>query len=139
MHQKVVYAVMLTLRQPFDLESNKAIVLVTDAPPHIFDKETKNIEEVLTAIQTIEVEQFYLVIATQDVESQVNLKLLFGVKGMAFDLGEGDDFRIRYKNFKQILMSLRKTISTATRSPQLNTDNETLKYYVFRKHSAINY
>ncbi|MDT9341571.1 hypothetical protein VV11_019935 [Trichodesmium erythraeum 21-75] len=31
-------AVMLALAQPFDLESNKAIVLVTDAPPHIPDK-----------------------------------------------------------------------------------------------------
>ncbi|MGK7923223.1 MAG: VWA domain-containing protein [Trichodesmium sp.] len=108
-------AVMLALGQPFDLESNKAIVLVTDAPPHIPDKETKNIEEVVRAIQAVGIEQFYLVIATQDAESQVYLKLLSGVKGMAFDLGEGDDFRSRAENFKRTLMSLGKTISTATR------------------------
>ena len=36
-------AVMLGLRQPFDSESNKVIVLVTDAPPHIPDQETQNI------------------------------------------------------------------------------------------------
>lgn len=108
-------AVILALRQPFDLESNKAIVLVTDAPPHIPDQETKNIEEVVTAIQTVGIQQFYLVIATQDAESQVYLKLLSGVKGMAFDLGKGDDFRSRAENFKRTLMSLGKTISTATR------------------------
>ncbi|MCL2927874.1 MAG: VWA domain-containing protein [Trichodesmium sp. MAG_R01] len=108
-------AVMLALAQPFDLESNKAIVLVTDAPPHIPDKKTKNIEEVVTAIQTTGIEQFYLVIATQDAESQVYLKLLSGVKGMAFDLGKGDDFCSRAENFKRTLMSLGKTISTATR------------------------
>ena len=108
-------AVMLALGQPFDLESNKAIVLVTDAPPHIPDKETKNIEEVVRTIQTVGVEQFYLVIATQDAESQIYLKLLSGVKGMAFDLGKGDDFRSRAENFKRTLMSLGKTISTATR------------------------
>ena len=108
-------AVMLALAQPFDLESNKAIVLVTDAPPHIPDKETQNIQEVVTAIQNRGIEQFYLVIATQNSESQVYLKLLSGVKGMAFDLGKGDDFRSRAENFKRTLMSLGKTISTATR------------------------
>ena len=94
-------SVMLALAQPFDLESNKAIVLVADAPPHIPDKETQNIQEVVTAIQNS--------------ESQVYLKLLSGVKGMAFDLGKGDDFRSRAENFKRTLMSLGKTISTATR------------------------
>jgi hypothetical protein len=34
---------------------------------------------------------------------------------MAFDLGKGDDFRSRAENFKRTLMSLGKTISTATR------------------------
>ena len=106
---------MLALAQPFDLESNKAIVLVADAPPHIPDKETQNIQEVVTAIQNRGIEQFYLVIATQNSESQVYLKLLSGVKGMAFDLGKGDDFRSRAENFKRTLMSLGKTISTATR------------------------
>ena len=48
---------------------------------------------------------------------------------MAFDLGEEDDFCIRYKNFKQILISLRKTIFITTRSPQLNKC----------KHSAVSY
>ncbi|MEB3342813.1 VWA domain-containing protein [Okeania sp.] len=108
-------AVMFALRQPFDSDSNKVIVLITDAPPHIPDQETQNIEEVVREIQTVGIDQFYLVIATQDTESKVYLKLLSGVKGMAFDLGKGDDFRSRADNFKRTLMSLGKTISTMTR------------------------
>lgn len=109
-------AVMLALRQPFHPEANKAIVLITDAPPHVPDKETESIEEVVEAIKTAGVHQFYLVIPTQEKESQIYLKLLSaGAKGMAFELGEGDDFRSRSDNFKRTLMSLGKTISTATR------------------------
>ena len=49
---------MLALRQPFSPRGHKVIVLVTDAPPHIPDKETQSIEEVVTAIKQMEVEQF---------------------------------------------------------------------------------
>ena len=109
-------AVMLALRQPFHPEGNKAIVLITDAPPHIPDKETKDIEEVVAAIKTAGVHQFYLVIRTQQRGSDIYLKLLSaGAKGMAFELGKGDDFKSRSDNFKRTLMSLGKTISTATR------------------------
>lgn len=107
--------VMLALRQPFATEGAKVIVLVTDAPPHIPDKETKNIQEVVTAIRRAGIQQFYLVIRTQDPDSQVYLKLLEGTRGLAFELGQGDDFRSRAEDFKRTLMSLGKTISAATR------------------------
>lgn len=108
-------AVMLALRQPFAPDSNKVIVLVTDAPPHIPDKETKTIEEVNEAIRSIGIQQFYLVIRTEQSNSQVYLKLLTQVRGSAFELGKGDDFRSRAEDFKRTLMSLGKTISSATR------------------------
>lgn len=108
-------AVMFALKQPFLPETNKVIVLVTDAPPHIPDKETKSIEEVVQAIRDNNVQQFYLVIRTQDSRSQIYLKLLEGTRGMAFDLGKGNDFSSRSDHFKQTLMSLGKTISSATR------------------------
>lgn len=109
-------AIMLALQQPFHPEGNKAIVLITDAPPHIPDKETKDIEEVVAAMKTAGVHQFYPVIRTQQRGSEVYLKLLSaGAKGMAFELGKGDDFQSRSDNFKRTLMSLGKTISTATR------------------------
>ena len=108
-------AVMLALRQPFAPDANKVIVLVTDAPPHIPDKETQSIEEVVQKIRTVGVQQFYLVMRTQDPRCQVYLKLLEGTRGMAFELGKGNDFRNRAEHFQRTLMSLGKTISTATR------------------------
>jgi Mg-chelatase subunit ChlD len=108
-------AVMLALRQPFDPASSKVLVLVTDAPPHLPDKETKSIKEVVKAIRSVGIQQFYLVIRTQDPDCQIYLKLLEGTRGLAFELGQGDDFRSRAEDFKRTLMSLGKTISAATR------------------------
>ncbi|NJO65752.1 MAG: VWA domain-containing protein [Richelia sp. RM2_1_2] len=108
-------ALMLALRQPFATDSNKVIVLITDAPPHIPDKETGSIEKVVTEIQSIGIQQLYLVMRTTDSSSQIYLKLLEGIKGMAFDLGNGDDFRTRAEHFRKTLMALGKTISVATR------------------------
>lgn len=108
-------AVMLALRQPFDPDSTKVIVLVTDAPPHLPDKETKSLKEVVQAIRAVGIHQFYLVMRTQDPDSQIYLKLLEGTRGLAFELGQGDDFRSRAEDFKRTLMSLGKTISAATR------------------------
>jgi Mg-chelatase subunit ChlD len=108
-------AVMLALRQPFDEKANKVIVLVTDAPPHIPDLETHSVEEVSEAIRRAGIKQFYLVMKARDPQSQVYLKLLEGAQGIAFDMGEGDDFRERAEHFKRTLMSLGKTISTGTK------------------------
>ncbi|MCS6862362.1 MAG: VWA domain-containing protein [Abditibacteriales bacterium] len=108
-------AVMLALRQPFAPDANKVIVLVTDAPPHVPDKDTQSVEEVVQAIRGAGVQQFYLIVRTQDPQSQVYLKLLEGTRGMAFELGTGDDFRSRAEDFKKTLMALGKTISAGTR------------------------
>jgi Mg-chelatase subunit ChlD len=108
-------AILLALRQPFTEQGNKVIVLVTDAPPHIPDVEAQNIDQVVQAIRNAGIQQLYLVIRTQDTNSQVYLKLLEGVKGLAFELGKGDDFRQRAEDFKRTLMALGKTISQATR------------------------
>ncbi len=108
-------AIMLACRQPFDEKGSKVIVLVTDAPPHIPDKETDSIDEVIEKLKETGIEQFYCVIRTSDIRNDVYLKLIVR-KGMAFDLGVGDDFRSRADNFKRTLKSLGKTISTGTRS-----------------------
>lgn len=108
-------AIMLALGQPFASGANKVIVLVTDASPHIPDKETRSIEEVAQAIRDAGVQQLYLVIRTQEPHSQIYLKLLEGTRGIAFELGKGDDFRSRAEDFKRTLMALGKTISSATR------------------------
>lgn len=107
-------AMMLALAQPYG-QANKAIVLITDAPPHIPDRDTKSLEEVIERIKQIKVDQMYLIIRTEDKDSQVYLKLLEGRRGMAFEIGRGEDFRERAEDFKRTLMSLGKTISQATR------------------------
>lgn len=107
-------AVMLALRQPFSTEASKVIVLITDAPPHIPDKETKSVEDVAQAIRAANIDQFYIVMRTQDSASQVYLKLLESSHNLVFDLGKGNDFRTRAEHFKRTLMSLGKTISDST-------------------------
>jgi Mg-chelatase subunit ChlD len=108
-------ALLLASRQTFAPDANKVIVLVTDAPPHIPDKEAQSIEEVAAALKAVPIDQLYLVIRTQDANSQIYLKLLAGRKGLAFELGKGEDFRKRAEDFQKTLMALGKTISAATR------------------------
>lgn len=107
-------ALMLALRQPFGADRDKAIVLVTDAPPHLPDQDTKEIAEVQQAIKAIKLNQLHLVINAKDKASDIYLQLLTGVKGHAIDLGQGEDFRRRAEDFKKSLMSLGKTISVMT-------------------------
>lgn len=104
-------AILLALKQPFDAEATKILVLVTDAPPHIPDKDAVSVEEVSDAIKKAGVKQFHMIIRTQHAKSQVYLQLLEGTRGLAFELGRGNDFRSRAQDFKQILMNLGKTIS----------------------------
>lgn len=108
-------ALMLALQQPFSPDAQKVIVLVTDAPPHIPDKETKDIETVVNKIGEVGLEQLYLVIRVKNSENKIYLKLLEKTRGLAFDLGQGDDFRQRTEDFKRTLMNLGKTISSMTR------------------------
>lgn len=108
-------AVLLAVRQPFEADSQKVLVLVTDAPPHIPDKEARGVEEVAQAVRAAGISQFYLVIPVQEAKNQVYLRLCEGTRSVAFDLGRGNDFNRRAEDFKRTLMSLGKTISAATR------------------------
>lgn len=110
-------AILLALRQPFAPGANKVLVLVTDAPPHVPDLEAQSVEEVAEAVRAAGVQQLYLVIRTRDPQNQIYLKLFeaSGARGLAFELGRGDDFRARADDFRRTLMSLGKTISSATR------------------------
>jgi Mg-chelatase subunit ChlD len=107
-------AVLLALRQPFDPQAQKILVLVTDAPPHVPDKEARSVEQVVAAVRAAMISQFYLIIPVQEAQNQVYLHLCSGTRGIAFDLGKGADFRQRAEDFKRTLLSLGKTISAAT-------------------------
>ena len=107
-------AVLLATRQPFRTDASKVIVLVTDAPPHIPDIEAQSIEQVTTAIQSVGIDQFYIVMDVTDADSQVYLQFIPGRRGMAFPLGQGDDFLKRSQDFTKVLIALGKTISAGT-------------------------
>ncbi|MCM1982401.1 VWA domain-containing protein [Lyngbya confervoides] len=107
-------ALLYATQQPFEPEAKKVIVLITDAPPHIPDREVQSVDEVLNAFHQAGIHQFYPVMHTQDEESKVYLRLFTGRKGLAFELGKGEDFRARAEHFKRTLISLQKTISQAT-------------------------
>lgn len=114
-------AMMLALNQPFDPDASRVLVLITDAPPHIPDCETQTIEEVMHRIKQVKIDQIYLVMRTQDHRNHIYLKLLEVVtRGLAFDIGQGDDFRKRSANFKQTLMALGNSISLSTLGEQGN-------------------
>lgn len=108
-------AVMLALAQPFNAKAQKILVLITDAPPHVPDKEARSVEEVAEAVRAAQVSQFYLVIPVKERKNMVYLTLCKGTRSVAFDLGKGDDFKHRAEHFKRTLMALGKTISAATR------------------------
>lgn len=107
-------ALMLAASQPFAPDASKVIVLITDAPPHIPDKDTRSVEAVADRLREIGIHQVYLVIRTSDPRCHVYLKLLEGTRGLAFELGKGNDFSNRAEHFKKTLMQLGKTISSAT-------------------------
>ncbi|MGB8510865.1 MAG: hypothetical protein WCD76_21005, partial [Pyrinomonadaceae bacterium] len=92
----------------------KILVLITDAPPHVPDKEAQSVEQVAVAVRAAGVSQFYLIIPVQEAQNQVYLHLCTGTRGIAFDLGKGSDFRQRAEDFRRTLLSLGKTISAAT-------------------------
>lgn len=111
-------ALRLALRQPFAPGVKKVIVLITDAPPHLPDLETQSIEEVVTEMNAVGLDQLYSVIRVNDPESkEIYKQLAAGVRDqyLAFDLGDDGDFRRRAEHFKRTLMNLGKTISQATR------------------------
>ena len=107
-------AVLLALRQPFDTRAQRILVLITDAPPHIPDREARSIEEVAEAVRRAMISQFYLIIPVREAQNQIYLHLCQGTRGIAFDLGNGNDFKQRAEDFKRTLLSLGKTISAAT-------------------------
>lgn len=103
-------AIMLACSQPFDTGSTKVIVLITDAPPHIPDKEAKSIEEVIERIKETGIDHFYCAIRAEDPQSNIYRECIVKY-GMVFNLGRGDDFKARRESFKRILKSLGMTIT----------------------------
>jgi hypothetical protein len=108
-------ALMLALEQPFRDCPNKTIVLITDAPPHLPDRDTKSYEEVIAKMKAVNLNQLYIVTMLSYTKCHVHLKLLEGIQGyggdgLAFDLSKKDEERKNH--FIKVLRGLAKSISS---------------------------
>lgn len=108
-------ALMLALQQDFRDCPNKVIVLITDAPPRLPDKDTKSYDQVTAKLKEKNINQFYLVTTLQQRECQAHLKLLEAVQhnggdGLAFELSKKADER--KEHFKKVLLHLGKALTT---------------------------
>lgn len=103
-------AVMLACVQPFGNDAAKVVVLITDAPPHIPDKETKTIEEVVERIKDSGIDLFYCVVNASD-ERSGNYLLLADKREAVYDLGMGDDFMTVSDSIRKMLFSMGKSLT----------------------------
>jgi len=109
-------ALMLALKQKFRDCPNKVIVLITDASPHLPDKEVKSYDQIINKMKDIDLNQLYLVtMLDKGSGCLVHLKLLEGIvayggHGLAFNLSQKD--KSRKENFKKVLAGLAKSITT---------------------------
>jgi Mg-chelatase subunit ChlD len=108
-------ALMLALEQPFRECSNKVIVLITDAPPRIPDKDTSSYEIVTQKMKDKNLNQIYIVTMLQNSKCHKHLELIeaiqkMGGDGLAFELSKKDEDR--KEHFKKVLKGLARSIST---------------------------
>lgn len=109
-------ALLLATRQPFGAEHHRALVLITDAPPHIPDVEAQSVIQVRDAMAAASIDQLYIVTRAHDEACNAYYSLFTRIQGIAFDLGENDDFKARSENLMQTLRSLSGAISQNTRT-----------------------
>ena len=117
-------ALMTALAQPFNAASQKVLVLITDAPPHIPDRHTRSLDDVKAQMERVGINQLYLVIPVRYEPCDIYTELLRSRHwtGLAFDLGKGRDFEAQVQHFKKTLLSLGQAIGTAS----LNAGGKTL-------------
>ena len=77
-------AIALATRQPFRPKATKVILLITDAPPHVPDKEVESIGEVVSRLKDAKVNQLHLV--TKEDDRATYEELQRGADGQYFDL-----------------------------------------------------
>ncbi len=102
-------AILLALRSIQDVSRTNALVVITDAPPHIPDKECSSTEQLIVEISEMRLDQLYIMYPQDKSNCAIYQKLLAGITGDAFDLRGGKD------TFYDGLLSMSRTISTHTR------------------------
>ncbi|BDA65954.1 von Willebrand factor, type A [Calothrix sp. PCC 7716] len=102
-------ALTLAAQQPFRPKATKVILLITDAPPKVPDRETQSLASAASFLQNKKINQLHLVI--QDSERSAFEGLQSAVPGEIFSLSEAASGR---SGFERILPRIGQTIAETT-------------------------
>lgn len=78
-------AVRLAARQPFRKDATRVLLLITDAPPHIPDRNTQSVGEVQAELKKSEIQQLHIVVNARDLQDYAPLQQ--ASPGEIFELG----------------------------------------------------
>ncbi|NET43465.1 vWA domain-containing protein [Okeania sp. SIO2B3] len=113
-------ALVLGARQPFRENATKAILLITDAPPKIPDKETPSIAAAEKSVRDQGIDQLHLVIS--DGDRSIFQPLQREIDGEIFSLAETAAAR---QNFDKILPKIGEKIASAIGTQAVSKDQKT--------------
>lgn len=102
-------AVALAARQPFRDDATKVLILVTDAPPKLPDKENRSLEAVVTKLRKHGVDQVHLVVRPENKDTYEALQARS--PGRFFDLTKASNGAVA---FARILPDVSREIAEAT-------------------------
>lgn len=110
--ESVLDTLALASRQPFRDDADKILILIADAPPHIPDKETPNIEVIAKLLQEKRFRQLNLVI--RDADRAVYGPLQKVIPGGVFPLSGSAAGRAR---FSEMLPKVGEQVASGIKSP----------------------
>ena len=113
-------ALVLGARQPFREDATKAILLITDAPPKIPDKETASIAAAEKFVRDEGIDQLHLVIS--DKYRSIFQPLQREISGEIFSLAKTATAR---QNFDKILPEIGEKIASAIGTGEVSRDQKT--------------
>ena len=108
-------AILLAMRNIEDVGRTNALVVITDAPPNIPDKECSGVREVVTYIREMDLDQLYMVFPLDYSPCQVYYDLLSEITGEAFEIRDGGGGASGRDMFYQTLLELGRSITEYTR------------------------
>lgn len=92
----------------FREDTNRIIVLITDTPPNIPDKQIKSLPDLFTNLKNGEINQIYIITDVQNPENKIYIEFTNhlqkrGIESLIFDVGSHKDFQ---KIFRGVTKSI---------------------------------
>jgi len=109
-------ATALAARQPFRPSAVKVVILITDVPPHIPDREMKSVDGTAAVVRNSGIDQLHLVVPQEFLSTFAGLHS--GAPGTDFPLTDASGGRVR---FDTILPEVGKAIAVAAVGTAIST------------------